>query len=449
MPDDAPVTTAAPLPMAGCMPQSLMSDNVTVRRLAAVDAQTLWLSAKIPNDQFLVYGFAGVPADLGAALASVRDRAGACADLTVRVRDRNPLTYPVWVRRDVGDDQLVVHACNCSWTGCLTAVCGLPQLNPERATWRLHVFTPVAGVPGAAGAGTVAVVQMSHALADGIRSSALAAWLFGRVTPVPDVPAPPPLRTAALPWRAYLAARTHRELLSDELTEAVPRQADSRPVLRSNARPDGGGLVRTVVLDRAALPGSTVTVAVLTAVSEALSGHLRALGDDPTALGAEVPMAKAGARQANNHFANVGVGLHPELPAGERAQRIAEELHRRRRRAAHPALQAASRAFAALPAPLLRWGVAQFDPTLRSPTATGNTVVSSVNRGAADLRFGDAPVVVTAGCPGLSPMMGLTHGVHGLGRTVAVSVHAAKSAVGDIDAYVERLTAALAGSTRA
>ena len=106
-------------------------------------------------------------------------------------------------------------------------------------------------------------------------------------------------------------------------------------------------------------------------------------------------------------------------------------------------MRAANRASAAVPAPLLRWGVAQFDPEARSPTATGNTVVSSVNRGPADLRFGGAPVVLTAGYPGLSPMMGLTHGVHGIGDTIAISVHAAESAIGDVDAYVARLAAAL------
>ena len=45
-------------------------------------------------------------------------------------------------------------------------------------------------------------------------------------------------------------------------------------------------------------------------------------------------MAKAGARQAHNHFGNVGVGLYPELDFGERADRIAEDLAQRRRRAA-------------------------------------------------------------------------------------------------------------------
>ena len=154
-------------------------------------------------------------------------------------------------------------------------------------------------------------------------------------------------------------------------------------------------------------------------------------------------MAKATVREAHNHFGNVGVGLYPELEPGERAARIADDMASRRRRAEHPAMRASSRAFAAVPAPLLRWGVGQFDPTLRSPTVIGNTVVSSVNRGPADLSFGDAPVVVTAGYPGLSPMMGLAHGVHGIGDTVAVSVHAAESAIGDVDSYVGRLDAAL------
>lgn len=102
-------------------------------------------------------------------------------------------------------------------------------------------------------------------------------------------------------------------------------------------------------------------------------------------------------------------------------------------------MAAEAAALAALPAPLLRWGVGKFNVEARSPTVTGNTVVSSVNRGAKDLSFGGARVVLTSGFPGLSPMMGVTHGVHGIGDTVAVSVHAADSAIGDIDAYVERL----------
>ena len=59
------------------MDESLTSNGMTERRLAAVDTQTYWMSAKIPNDQFLLYGFAGVPSDLQQALGVVRQRAAA------------------------------------------------------------------------------------------------------------------------------------------------------------------------------------------------------------------------------------------------------------------------------------------------------------------------------------------------------------------------------------
>ncbi len=416
---------------------------MTARNLVAVDAQTYWMSAKIPSDQFLLYGFAGAPSDMAHALSEIRARADGCPELRLRVRDR-ALGYPEWVSGEVAAGQFVVHDPPGGWRDCLAAVAGLAdeQLDPRIMAWRLHVFPGVSG-PLDGGAATVAVLQAAHVLGDGVRSSALAALLFGRVGTVSAVPSRPAWQSVTLPWRAYLAARAHRRLVADTDAGLVAPQADSRPALRSNARPDGLRSVRTVIRPRSQLPGPTVTVAVLAAVSAALSAHLRELGDDPSRLGAEVPMAKAGKRAAHNHFGNVGVDLHPELGYAERAARIAEDLDHRRRRAAHPAMLAASRASAAVPAPLLRWGVTQFDPTLRSPTVTGNTVVSSVNRGAADLRFGDAPVMLTAGYPALSPMMGVTHGVHGIGDTIAISVHAAESAIGDIDAYVDRLSAAL------
>lgn len=416
-----------------------------MHRLAAVDAQSFWTSTKIPNDQFLLYGFAGVPADLDAVLAGLRDRAQRCPDFTVRIDDRNPLTYPAWVPRDVAEDQFVVHDLDSpSWSECLIGVAELgdDQLEPMRSCWRLHVFPEVSGIPGSEGAGTVVVLQMIHALADGIRSSELAAWLFGRPEPVAVVSAQP-FVGATLGWRAVRAALTYRQLVRDTEAGLVAPQADSRPIVRSNARPEGRRWVRTITRRRHVIAGPTVTVGVLSAVSAALAEYLRQLGDDVAALGAEVPMAKSAVRQAYNNFGNVGIGLHPDLESGARMACIAGELAQRRQRSQHPAMAAAGLAFAASPAPLLRWGITQFDPTVRSDMVTGNTVVSSVNRGAADLRFGDAPVVMTAGYPALSPMMGLTHGVHGIGDTVAVSVHAAESAVGDIDSYVELLDRAL------
>jgi hypothetical protein len=268
--------------------------------------------------------------------------------------------------------------------------------------------------------------------------------MFGRVGAVVPEISPVSASPLTLPLLGFRAARAHRQLIADTEAGTVPAPAELRPLLRTNARPSGTTSLRTVVRERSELSGATVTVGALSAVSAALAGHLRALGDDPTALGAEVPMTKPPPRVAYNHFGNVGVGLYPDLPAVERRTWIAADLDARRRRAAHPATRAADLAFAATPAPLLRWGMERFDPDLRVTAVTGNTVVSSVNCGAADFAFGGAPVVLAAAFAGLSPMMGLTHVVVGVGGTLSISVHAAESAVGDVDAYVARLEAALA-----
>ena len=395
-----------------------------------------WMSAKIPSDQFLLYAFDGA-ADLASAVPELLARAG-CAELSVRVDDTDRWSYPRWAHREVDDAAVVMHDGG-GWAQCLDAVGALAgdQLDPRNRTWRLHVFAGVTEMPGAPRSGTVVVLQISHVLGDGIRSSALAARLFGRDDPVPAV-APRRWGVPALPLLALRASAAHRQLVRDTEAGVVAGPSSSWPARRTNARPAEPIGLRTIVCQRAQLPGPTVTVGVLAAVAEALAGEL---GEGE--LGAEVPMAKPGVRHANNHFGNVSVGLHAQLPFAQRAVRIAADLAERRQRSEHPAMAAADAAFAATPAPLLRWGIAQFDADARSSTVAGNTVVSSVNRGAADLRFGGCPVVLTAGYPALSPMMGLTHGVHGIGDTVAISVHAAASAVPDLDGYVQRLAAAL------
>jgi hypothetical protein len=404
-------------------------------RMTAVDAQFYWMSAKVPSDDFLVYAFAGEPTDFERAVDEVRGRAQACHALTLRVDDGSPLTYPHWVPTAVEPARVLRHQLDDnSWRGCLDTVVRLAddQLDIRRAPWRLHVFAPVHGIPVGTGPGTVAVMQVAHALADGVRASALAAWLFGRKTPVPDVVA----SSGFLPWRAMDAARAHRKLVRDTRAGLLRPSAGSRPPLSTNARPAGARTMHTLARHRSQLRGPTVTVAALAAVSGALSGHL---GDAAGSLVAEVPMAKPGVPQAHNHFFNVTVGLYPDLSRPARLERIAADLADARRRSRHPAARAADQAFAAVPAPLLRWGIGHFDPDVRPSQVSGNTVLSSVFRGPDDLRFGDTPVLLTAGYPALSPAMGLTHGVHGIGDTIAISVHAAESAIGDIDEYLARL----------
>ncbi|MCA4730729.1 DUF1298 domain-containing protein, partial [Mycobacterium avium subsp. hominissuis] len=91
--------------------------------MAAVDAQFYWMSAKIPNDEFLLYAFDGEPADYPAVADQLRRRADAEPALSIRVRDRGPLRYPHWVPAAVAPEQVVRHElAEHSWDGCLAAV---------------------------------------------------------------------------------------------------------------------------------------------------------------------------------------------------------------------------------------------------------------------------------------------------------------------------------------
>lgn len=409
-------------------------------RMTAIDAQFYWMSEKIPSDEFLLYVFDGMPTDFERAVDEFCARANASRALTVRVEDGSPLTYPCWVPAPVEADRVVRHHLDDdSWQGCLDAVGGLfdDQLDIRQAPWRMHLFGPVHGVVGSSGPTTVAVMQFAHALSDGPRALAMAAWLFGRETPVPDVVPEPP---GFLPWLAFDAARAHRKLVGDTHAGLLPPAIGPQPALQTNTHPTGARPMRMLVRHRSQLSGPTATVAVLTAVSGALAGQL---GEEVPSLAAEVTMAKPGVPHAHNHFANATIRLYPHLDRQPRAEKIAADLTNARLRSEHPAFRAADRAFAATPAPLLRWGVSLFDPQVQPAQVAGNTVVSSIYRVPTDLTFGNASVLLTGVFPGLSSVIGLTHGVWGAGDTVTVSVQAAESAIGDIDDYVARLDAEL------
>ncbi|WP_319435601.1 DUF1298 domain-containing protein [Mycobacterium sp. RTGN5] len=417
---------------------------VASRAMTAIDAQMFWLSAVIPNDQLVVYAFDGSPGDLDAAVAQLRRRAQACDELRLRVVDSGGWRYPRWSPREVGAEQFVVHdAGGVDWQGCLVTAAALRDdpLDLREMTWRVHIFPKVLGVPGCSGVGSVVVLQTGHAFADGSRGTALAGALLGREQPVP---VPVAARRGILPVRGVAAARAHRKLVRDTESGLVPPPAPGCPLLSINQRPRATPVVRTLVLRRDQLARPTVTIGVLVAVSDALAGYLAARGEDTSTLGVEVTMAGQQDPGAHNNFRNVGIGLYPDVDRTRRAELISADLAAQRRRGEHPAMRASAEASAAIPAPMLRWGVRQFDPDARGATVTGNTVVSSVNRGPADLSFGGFPVLLAVGFSGLSPMMSLTHGVHGLGDIITISVNADPENV-DVDDYWQRLVAALSG----
>lgn len=489
--------------------------------LAPQDATRFWLSRRGGNDLFLLYCFD----DTGHPDRGVRDaviaRSAGIADLRLRIREHR-FAYPSWEPCEVEPSQVVVHDLDEPlWTNVENSLARLlgTGVPAERHAWRLHLFreirdAPAGSGPAAATPGTgdapalVAVLQISHALADGRRAAAIARELLtglgepatdraGRTTPDTAVPTPGAQRVAgqsdlaemrrgaalferrvhgrescapgtsrlgraaveatalfSFPWRlgctvrrGLAAARAEREL--NRLTEAgeIPPPAPGFAPTRLNQPPaPEERAVRMLVGADLRAPGHTVTVVALTAISLALSRYLAARGDRRDHLGAQVSMALPVDRKTvrRNNYRDLGIDLgvaEPDLRL--RADRIAATLAERRRRATHPLQQARDRVNDVVPAPVLRRDVAGYPLDLVPETLSGHTVVSSVHRGPADLSVLGGRVRFTAGFPALGSVMHLTHGLHGLGNTLTLSVHSDPQVMPDVDEYVELLEAAV------
>lgn len=435
-------------------------------QLTPADAQMYWLSERIRNDQFLVFCF-DVRGDAEAVRETVRRRTERMGELLCRVRDvpRN-LDYPYWVPREFADDLVVGHRlADSTWAGLQSELGALvaTALDARTSPWRLHVFPDVRDAPLCEGAALVVVLQVSHAFADGRRATALARSLFGAdEPPVSATPAPAPsevvmaargvlglpIRLVRLVSAGRRAAAADRALTAATAAGEVPPPSAGRPLVGLNADPGPGRVVRMVVCpkDDFRRGGHTVTVVALTAVSVALTRFLEARGEDvPDRLGAEVTVAVEATGPARNNYRNAGVDLfvtEPDLHV--RAGLIAAELAARRERVSHPLLAQRDGANEFIPAPLLRFGTTRQSADATPGTVTGNTVVSSVFRGPADLVTAGGRAVFSAGFPGLSPVTALTHGVYGFGDTVTIGVSAGSRVIPDLDEYERILRDAVA-----
>ncbi|KXP03953.1 WS/DGAT domain-containing protein [Tsukamurella pseudospumae] len=416
----------------------------------------------MPSDQFLLYCF-DHGAARGPSAAEVADlvmeRAPSITDLRLRIAPApGDLEHPAWAPNTVVDVREGVAR---TWAEVPAAVARLfaRQVDATVSPWRLHVLPHVAGAPRCTGTATVVVLQVAHALADGRRASAIARALFDGA-PAAAVPVFRPLPRAVRAGRGVIGlpvalARTvalgllsspaRAEIDRRTRAENLPAPVPGSPLTVLNASPDASRDVRMVVRDNASLRSEhTVTVNALAAVSLAVERYLRRRGvAAPDALAAEVMVARERRRGERNAFGNVSVPLYPDVPPAERPALIAGALDRARVRAASHLWRTVGAAEEAAPSVLASMGVRAFDPSVRPETMAGATVLSSVHRGPSDLVLLGGRSVFTAGFPALSPAMGLTHGVHGLGDAVTVSVTSSRTAVPDPDDYAELLEAAL------
>ncbi|MFI9503783.1 WS/DGAT domain-containing protein [Nocardia sp. NPDC052566] len=477
--------------------------------MAAQDAAMYWLSRRMRTDLFLVYCFADNGRPTEELRAFVAERSARIADLCVRVRDvPGDLDYPSWVPCDFAADQFVEHVLpEPDWAHLHAALGDLVGTGLDAAVrpWRLTVFRGIVDAPVPVADGWVAaqassprptpvperpdaelalvvVLQLSHALADGRRAAVIARALFAADDPAIDVGfgtsaidrIPCVRRLSALgdavlavPWipirLAKTAVRRRRAIRAKqrlaELTAAgqLPPAASGFPPIRVNGGATVGTSahkVRMIVCAATSLraPDHTVTVVALTTVSLALGRYLEQCGDRVDRLGAQVSIAPPDAAMVNarNNYRHLSVDLCVDEPdLRRRADTIAAALADRKRRATHPLVAAQDRVTAAMPAPLLHRAIANYPIDAVPDVIAGHTAVSSVDRGRADLTFGGGQVRFTGGFPAMDAATRLTHGIHGLGDTVTLSVHADTAVFPDIDRYADLLRAAVHEVARA
>ncbi|WP_067885470.1 WS/DGAT domain-containing protein [Nocardia vaccinii] len=445
--------------------------------LAPQDATRYWLSHRTVNDLFLLYCFT----DAGQSFEQLRDevckRAASIPDLCVRLREHR-FAYPEWVPCAISAEQITEPVLAAPrWPNVVAALEDLLSrgVRADEHPWRLHLFRGIRDAPGGVSPALVAVLQLSHALADGRRSAEIARALWSDVAhrevlgssarmaavrnfaaslrPVEAVALlGMPVAMARTVIRGLDAERARRRL--EELTDRgeIPPPAVEFPLTRINHPPaPNSHAIRMMVREDLRVPGYTVTVVAATATARALSRYLAEHDEPNVPLGAQVSMAlPVSSRRPRNNYVDLAVELPVDEPdPHRRATRIAADLAARRSRALHPLMTARNRVTEVIPAPVLRRDIAGYPLDLTPETLTGHTVISSVNRGPADLLFGNGLVRWTAGFPALGTVMHLTHGIHGLGNTVTVSIHADPDVIPDIDAYAELVDAALTETTAA
>ncbi|GAA1458918.1 wax ester/triacylglycerol synthase family O-acyltransferase [Williamsia maris] len=405
------------------------------------------------SDHCLVYGFVDgrttrppvhttVVADLTRALSRVE-----------RIRRRlvevpATLAYPRWEAHSTPASTFVTaHQPDGRWTETLRRLAELVEdpIDTTQSAWRADLVDVVTDAPFSDRPVIVVVLRVSHTFVDGQGAAALGRSVFGEDA---EVAGPPPA-VGSRPGSEYRAALHGavtlpagiagyiRALVTDARRGRngpdTPPAPPQRPLSPLNAPPGADRSVAIIVRPRPPnrLAGMTVTTIGLTAVSLALQRYL-ATGEQ-TDLSAGVPVGVPDSVEFSgaNRVVTGTVDLHTDVPdLVARAELIQHDLHAERARVLDPAVLQRLGVLEAAPAPLLV-AITALGRRVTPTTVAAHTVVTSINRGDAPLRLGDATAVLSSGFPALTRHFAMKHGIYTLGRTVTIGVVWSPTAVPD------------------
>ncbi|KAA0924042.1 MULTISPECIES: wax ester/triacylglycerol synthase domain-containing protein [unclassified Rhodococcus (in: high G+C Gram-positive bacteria)] len=334
------------------------------------------------------------------------------------------------------------------------------RLDLREHSWHMHVIRGIGSAPLVQGAVTVVILQVGHALTDGLGVSRMVRALFEPqsatgATPSPNLTAErenavldvlgavvrAPVDLVRSRWEARRAVRAYRG--SQPCPPSVPATSLNRAVGPYR-------VVRIVPMQMTEVRAgaASVTVSALCAVGPCLDRYLgdglEPLSETGGTVAAFVPMALP--RDVEWPAANRAVVGTVDLHVGEpdlekRAELITRSLAVERARVTAAPLLRVARADERVPAPIVRFVQGRrFRQHDRSPSHVGaQTTVVSVDRGRADLELCGAVARFSAGFPFLEDGRCLNHGIFGLGDVVTIAMVACPDAVPNLDAYTQGL----------
>lgn len=334
------------------------------------------------------------------------------------------------------------------------------RLDLREHSWHLHVVRGIGSAPLMQGAVTVVILQVGHALTDGLGVSKMVRALFEPLSATGAAPSPEteperenpvagvlgavlraPVDLVRSRWEARRAIRAYR---------GTPPGPPSVPATSLNSAVGPYRVVRIVPMQMTEVRAgaASVTVSALCAVGPCLDRYLgdglEPLSETGGTVAAFVPMALP--RDVEWPAANRAVVGTVDLHVGEpdlekRAELISASLAVERARVTAAPLLRVARADERVPAPIVRFVQGRrFRKHDRSPSRVGaQTTVVSVDRGRADLELCGAVARFSAGFPFLEDGRCLNHGIFGLGTVATIAMVACPDAVPDLDAYTQGL----------
>ena len=329
------------------------------------------------------------------------------------------------------------------------------RLDLREHSWHLHVVRGIGSAPLMQGAVTVVILQVGHALTDGLGVSKMVRALFEPLSAAGTAASSKTEPERGNPVAGVLGAVVRAPV------DLVRSRWEARRAIRAyQGTPPGPPSVAATSLNSAVGPyrvvrivpmqmtevragAASVTEAVITDfVGPGLA--LEPLSETGGTVAAFVPMALP--RDVEWPAANRAVVGTVDLHVGEpdlekRAELISASLAVERARVTAAPLLRVARADERVPAPIVRFVQGRrFRKHDRSPARVGaQTTVVSVDRGRADLELCGAVARFSAGFGFLEDGQCLNHGFFGLGNMVTIAMVACPDAVPDLDAYTQGL----------